>query len=56
MAVVEGPPARVLVGMSQDADLLVVGTRGMGGFRGLLESRGPDAKAFGQVTYLGPLS
>jgi nucleotide-binding universal stress UspA family protein len=36
MAVVEGPPARVLVDMSEDADLLVVGTRGMGGFRGLL--------------------
>lgn len=35
-AVVEGAPARVLVDMSEHADLLVVGTRGLGGFRGLL--------------------
>lgn len=33
---VEGRAAAVLVGMAQDADLLVVGSRGMGGFRGLL--------------------
>ena len=35
-AVVEGPPAQVLVDMSADADLLVVGSRGRGGFSELL--------------------
>jgi nucleotide-binding universal stress UspA family protein len=32
----EGTPAYVLIGASGDADLLVVGSRGLGGFRGLL--------------------
>jgi nucleotide-binding universal stress UspA family protein len=34
--VVEGAPAAVLVDESRDADLLVVGSRGHGGFAGLL--------------------
>jgi nucleotide-binding universal stress UspA family protein len=34
--VVEGAAAAVLVEESRDADLLVVGSRGLGGFRGLL--------------------
>ncbi|HET8752311.1 MAG TPA: universal stress protein [Gaiellaceae bacterium] len=34
--VVEGPPAGVLVNQSRDADLLVVGSRGHGGFTELL--------------------
>lgn len=34
--VLEGTPAGVLVGESRDADLLVVGSRGHGGFAGLL--------------------
>ncbi len=34
--VVEGPPAAVLVNESRDADMLVVGSRGHGGFTGLL--------------------
>jgi nucleotide-binding universal stress UspA family protein len=32
----EGSPARVLVDRAKDADLLVVGTRGRGGFAGLM--------------------
>jgi len=34
--VVEGPPAQVLLDRSKGADLLVVGSRGRGGFTGLL--------------------
>jgi nucleotide-binding universal stress UspA family protein len=34
--VVEGPAAAVLIERSREADLLVVGSRGYGGFRGLL--------------------
>ncbi|GAB2577677.1 universal stress protein [Microlunatus antarcticus] len=34
--VVEGSPAKALIDASQEADLLVVGTRGHGGFAGLL--------------------
>lgn len=32
----DGPPAAALIGASEGADLLVVGTRGLGGFKGLL--------------------
>jgi nucleotide-binding universal stress UspA family protein len=34
--VAQGAPARVLIDLAQDADLLVVGSRGRGGFTGLL--------------------
>ena len=34
--VVEGPPAKVLLDTSSGADLVVVGSRGRGGFAGLL--------------------
>jgi len=36
MVVVEGHPAPVLIDQSQDADLLVVGSRGHGEFTGML--------------------
>jgi nucleotide-binding universal stress UspA family protein len=35
-SVVEGNPAKVLIDLSGSADLLVVGSRGVGGFTGLL--------------------
>lgn len=35
-SVVEGPAAAVLLRAAEGADLLVVGSRGLGGFRGLL--------------------
>jgi nucleotide-binding universal stress UspA family protein len=34
--VVAGAPARALLDMATDADLVVVGSRGLGGFAGLL--------------------
>ena len=34
--VAEGPAARALIGASRTSDLLVVGTRGHGGFAGML--------------------
>ena len=34
--VIEGPPASVLVDAAEGADMLVVGSRGLGGFAGLL--------------------
>jgi nucleotide-binding universal stress UspA family protein len=36
LEVFSGDPARVLLDAAQDADLLVVGSRGRGGFRGLV--------------------
>lgn len=34
--VVAADPARALIELSEDADLLVIGSRGLGGFQGLL--------------------
>jgi nucleotide-binding universal stress UspA family protein len=36
LTVVEGTPSQVLVEQSERADMLVVGSRGLGGFRGLM--------------------
>lgn len=36
VTIVEGPPAAALLDCAKDADLLVVGSRGRGGFKGLL--------------------
>jgi nucleotide-binding universal stress UspA family protein len=35
-AVLEGQPADALLGASKDADLIVVGSRGLGGFKRLM--------------------
>ena len=35
-SVLEGDPGRILCGQSADADLLVIGSRGLGGFAGLI--------------------
>jgi nucleotide-binding universal stress UspA family protein len=36
ISISKGNPAKVLIDMSQGADLLVVGSRGHGGFAGML--------------------
>jgi nucleotide-binding universal stress UspA family protein len=36
LIVIEGTPSQVLVEKSEHADMLVVGSRGLGGFRGLM--------------------